>query len=317
MKTTRKLKIGFIANAIEQMDLDSESLSFDSTWQLMEFGKKKHKIKYILDTSIQSESGKVTGLTYEITSLKAKEKIINEKRENLCDFDILIIRRDPPFNQAYLAMVQILSTIEDKVTIINRPSALAKYNEKINVVLFPEYAPKNLVTCSMSEIKNFTHRQRNGVILKGLDNKGGSNIFMLKPNDANANEIIHQMTHEGTSYVMCQELLEIKKTGDKRITVINGKVMGGFLRHPTKGDFRGNIGKGATAIPAQATAKEEIMAKKIGELLLSQGISIVGIDIIDGKVTEINITSPLVSKKFTPKIETAFYEYIEQLCQRL
>ncbi|MFA7277966.1 MAG: hypothetical protein WC101_03190 [Candidatus Gracilibacteria bacterium] len=316
MKTTQKLKIGFIANAIEHMELNPESPSFDSTWQLIEFGKKKYDVRYILDTSIQSESGKTTGLSYEIAHLKAKEKIINEKREDLSSFDILIIRRDPPFNQAYLAMVQILSTIEDKVTIINRPSALTKYNEKINVILFPEYAPKSLVTCSVSEIKHFIHGQKNGVVLKGLDNKGGSNIFMLKPNDVNTNEIIHQITNEGTSYIMCQELLNIEKTGDKRITIINGKVMGGFLRRPTKGDFRGNIGKGAAVVPAQATAKEEVMAKKIGEFFLNEGISIVGIDVIDGKVTEINITSPLMPKRFIPKIETAFYEYIEQLCQR-
>lgn len=314
MKPTKRLKIGFITSELENLNLRPETASFDSTWQLLEYGKKKHNVRYILDTSIQGENSTITGLCYEVTNLEAKEKLVHEKREDLTSFDALIIRKDPPFDQQYLAIVQLLATIENSVQIVNRPSALATYNEKTNVLLFPQYAPKSLVTCSISEIKTFLKKHTKGIILKGLDNKGGSNIFMIKPKDPNTNEIIYQMTHNGRNFIMCQELLNIHKNGDKRITVVNGKIMGGFLRRPGKDDFRGNINKGATAIPATPTPKEKAMAKAIATFFMKQGVPIIGIDIIDGKCTEVNITSPLLSKKFMPTIENVFYDYIEQLC---
>lgn len=310
------LKIGFITSAIEDIDLDPNSQSFDSTWQLMEFGKKRgHQIRYILDTSVVHKDDKIMGVSREITNLKAKDKTTNAKMEDLSSFDILLIRKDPPFDIGYLTLMQLLAKIPEKTRIVNDPVGLSAFNEKTSVLFFPEFAPKSLVTCSIEEIKSFMAKQKKGVVVKGLDNKGGSNVYMLKPKDPNTNEILHQITKGGTHYIMCQELLDIEKTGDKRITVIHGKVLGGFLRRPIKGDFRGNMGKGAHTIPATANAKEVIMAKEIATFFSRYGISIIGIDVIGGKCTEINITSPVLSKKFMPDIEHEFYIYLESLCQ--
>ena len=315
MKST-SLKIGFITSAIENINLDPDSQSFDSTWQLIEGGKKRgHKIRYILDTSVMHKDGMIMGASYEITSLKAKERLTDKKIEDLSSFDILLVRKDPPFDASYLTLTQLLAKIPEKTKIVNDPVGLAAFNEKTAVLFFPEYAPKSLVTCSISEIKVFMEKQQKGVVVKGLDNKGGSNVYMLKPKDPNTNEILQQITKGGTHYIMCQELLNIEKSGDKRITTINGKPIGGFVRRPAKGDFRGNMGKGAHAIPATANAKEAAMAKEIAQFFSQYGIVIIGIDIIDGKCTEINITSPVLSRKFIPNIDHELYTYLESLCQ--
>lgn len=311
---TKKLKIGLIASKIESLNLDPSTPSFDSTWQLLEYGAKRHSVRYILDSSIRYSHGKIVGDTYAITNLKAKEKLADKKTEELESFDILMIRKDPPFDIQYLMLMQMLIAIEEKTKIINSPKALANYNEKTNAILFPRFAPKSLVTNSIEEIKKFIVENKKGIVIKGLDNKGGSDIFMVKPNDPNTNEIIAQMTRDGTRIIMCQELLNIRKSGDKRVTVINGEIVGGFLRRPGKDDFRGNICKGASATQAQPTEKERAMAKTIAAYFLERGAPIIGIDFIDGKCTEVNITSPLLSNKYMPKIEEIVYRYIESLC---
>ncbi len=320
MKTLKLLKIGFIGNPLDELNLNPDTPSFDSTWQLMEYGEKHAKdglnVRYIPDRSVEYRNGKIWGTSYQITNLKEKIKLIHGKKEELETFDALIIRKDPPFDTTYLVLVQLLMQIQGKTQIINSPKALAQFNEKINILIFPEYAPASLVSRNTIEIKEFIAKQKNGVVVKGLDNKGGSNIFKLTKNDPNINEILTQITKEETVYIMCQEYLNIEKTGDKRITVIDGQVVGGFLRRPGKGDFRGNINKGATAEIAIISGKEKAMAEKIATYFLRHNVGIIGIDVIEGKCTEINITSPLLSKKFMPEVEKIFYDYVRKQCSK-
>lgn len=311
----KKIRIGFITSSLETLNLDEKSQGYDSTVELLRYGQKKYDVKFIDDESVHYIKGQIFGHSYD---LKGKT-ICGEKNENLNTFDILFIRKDPPFDASYLTLMQLLCApglANSGTKIINSPTGLLKYNEKSSVMYFPEFTAKSLITSSEKEILDFFESQKNGIILKGLDNKGGSNIFKLKKGDPNTNEIIRQITKEGSERVMCQEYLSIESTGDKRVTVLDGKLVGGFLRTPKKGDYRGNICKGATAKSAEPNEKEAKMALDIAKEMLKDGIYVIGVDFIGGKCTEINITSPLIPERFMPGIEKEFYSFVEKQCKQ-
>ncbi len=307
----KRIKIGFIMDPPEKLHLED-----DSSFRLINEGlKRKHDVHYIIAKDVFVENGVAQAYSHSPkTDLKAKTlSLHNRKKIDLSSLDVIMIRKDPPFNMDYIYLTYILELVEDKVFCINQPSTIRSVNEKFYAQNFSELTPKTLISKNIDDIKEFLTQNKNGIVLKPLDLKGGSGIFKVVSQDPNKNELIKASTNEGTTYTVAQEYLPgIKKTGDKRITIINGEIVNAILRVPRKDDFKGNISAGATAKKIKITAKEQKICSMLKDFFLDNGLYFVGLDFIDEKITEINVTSPITTFTIYPKNTAIIWDFIEK-----
>ncbi|MSP53465.1 MAG: glutathione synthase [Gammaproteobacteria bacterium] len=212
----------------------------------------------------------------------------------LSDFSVVLQRKDPPFNMEYIHTTYLLELAQQQgANIVNDPSSLRDCNEKMFTLQFPELCPPTLVSSHKTVLKKFWHEHQD-IILKPLDGMGGHGIFRAQPNEANINSIIEVLTQNGTQYIMAQKYIPaIKTEGDKRIFIVNGVAMPYcLLRIPAEDDLRGNMVAGASINVLPLTAHEQTVCAKIGPILKNKGLLFVGLDVIGGFITEINVTSP-------------------------
>lgn len=212
---------------------------------------------------------------------------------SLGDIDVLLMRKDPPFDSEFLYATHILSLAQDEgALVVNNPQALRDFNEKLFTSLFPAHIPNTLVTNNQKLIRDF-HAKHEDIICKPLDGMGGTSIFRVKPDGNNLGVIIETLTELGTRYMMVQEYLPQIKDGDKRILIVDGEVIPYCLaRLPTKGETRGNLAAGGTGRPQPISDTDRALAQAIAPTLKDNNIMFVGLDVIGEKITEINITSP-------------------------
>lgn len=209
-------------------------------------------------------------------------------------FDILLMRKDPPIDMAYLYTTNMLDHVEQKGTlVVNRPQSLRDANEKLFATWFPQCMAPTMVSALESELKTFIQEQGT-VVLKPLDSMGGENIFKSDAKDPNLTVIIELLTGHGQRPIMVQRYIpEITEEGDKRIILINGEpIPYALARIPQTGQFRGNLAAGGTGIGVKLTERDRWICKQIGPVLREKGLYLVGIDIIGDYLTEINVTSP-------------------------
>ena len=217
-----------------------------------------------------------------------------EKKEcSPCDFDAIIMRKDPPFDNEYLYSTYLLEiAAQQGARILNNPVAIRGWNEKLSVTRFPQFAPEFLVTANQTLIREFLHTHAD-IVVKPLDGMGGSSIFRLTLQDPNISVILETITEFGTQTVMAQRYLPAIVQGDKRIIVINGEPLPYALaRVPMAGETRGNLAAGGTGIAQPLTAKDLEIATTVGNILKQEGLFLVGLDVIGEHLTEINVTSP-------------------------
>ncbi len=208
-------------------------------------------------------------------------------------FDIIIMRKDPPFDNEYLYSTYLLEiAAEQGATVINNPSTVRSWNEKLSVAKFPSFAPAFLVTSDNDLIRAFLIEHQD-IVVKPLDGMGGTSIFRLTNTDPNISVILETITKFGQETIMAQQYLPAIKQGDKRILVINGKpIPYSLARIPKAGETRGNLAAGGKGV-AQALTKRDIeIATTVGKMLKAQGLTFVGLDVIGEYLTEINVTSP-------------------------
>lgn len=219
---------------------------------------------------------------------------LGEARQTaLSEFDVILMRKDPPFDSEYLYATQILELAEKEGTlVVNKSQALRDFNEKLFTACFPDLIPKTLVTRDIQRIKEF-HKEHKNIICKPLDGMGGTSIFRVKEDGNNLGVIIETLTNLGTTYAMFQEFLPSIKDGDKRILIIDGEVIPYCLaRLPTKGENRGNLAAGGTGRPQEISVSDRKLAEAIAPTLKENGLIFVGMDVIGDRITEINVTSP-------------------------
>mgnify|MGYP001286513094 FL=1 len=211
----------------------------------------------------------------------------------LADLNIVIMRKDPPFDSEFLYSTYILDLAEKEgVLVANRPQSLRDCNEKVFATHFPELMVPTLVTSRADLLREF-HQEHGDVIFKPLDGMGGSSIFRLKKNDPNLSVVIEILTDFGNRKIMAQRFIPDITDGDKRILMIDGEpVPYGLSRIPMKGETRGNIAAGGRGETRALTENDMRIAKKVGPVLKEKGLYFVGIDVIGEYVTEINVTSP-------------------------
>jgi glutathione synthase len=239
----------------------------------------------------------------------------------LSDLDVILMRKDPPFDTEFVYATYILERAEDEGTlIVNKPQSLRDANEKLYTSWFAEHTPKTLVTRDATRLKAF-YQQEQDVILKPLDGMGGASIFRLKPEDANVSVIIETLTGHGSRYAMAQKFIPEIKDGDKRVLVVNGEPVPYCLaRIPASGETRGNLAAGGRGEARPLTESDWAIARAVGPRLKAKGLIFVGLDIIGDRLTEINVTSPTcireIEAAFPVSITGMLFDQIELLLKQ-
>lgn len=211
----------------------------------------------------------------------------------LREFDIVLMRKDPPFDMEYVYSTYLLELAESRGThVINSARAIRDHNEKLAVAKFPQYTVATLVTRTESQLRDFL-AEHGDIILKPLDGMGGASVFRVHSADHNVGVIIETLTHYGTRTIMAQRYIPEITQGDKRILLIAGEAVPYTLaRIPKPGESRGNLNVGATGIAQPLTRRDREIAEALGPALYDEGLMLVGLDVIGDYLTEINVTSP-------------------------
>ena len=209
------------------------------------------------------------------------------------DFDVVLMRKDPPFDNEFLYSTYLLDLAEQQgARVLNHPASVRDWNEKLAVANFPQFAPEFLVSRDNALIREF-FRAHGDIVVKPLDGMGGSSIFRLTQQDPNVSVILETITDFGKRTIMAQRYLPEITAGDKRIIVIDGEPLPYSLaRIPMAGETRGNLAAGGTGVAQPLTARDLEIATTVGKVLKKKGLFLVGIDVIGNHLTEINVTSP-------------------------
>lgn len=241
-------------------------------------------------------------------------KLKRSFRLRLAESVAVFLRKDPPFDLAYLHHLYLLSCLRGRVYLQNDPVGVMALSEKVFPLWFEKWIPKTCITRSFQEAESFAQKHKQGVVIKPLNSSGGRGVFQLRGKDSNFQVAFESLSKEGKEYVICQEFLPQVKTGDKRVLLLGGKILGYFIRVPRKGSHRANLHSGGQLKKCKLSAQEMEIAKKVGFSLLQWGIDFAGIDLIGGKLTEINVTSPMGLREInvTQKIrsEKIFMDFV-------
>lgn len=219
--------------------------------------------------------------------------LAEEEEVPLSDFDAILMRKDPPFDNEYIYATYILEMAErEGVLVVNKPQSLRDCNEKMFATQFPQCCPPHIVTARADILRAF-HQQHDDVIFKPLDGMGGSQIFRLKPDDPNVSVIIETLTNFGTTSIMAQRYIPEITQGDKRILIVDGEPMPYALaRIPLAGETRGNLAAGGTGVAVALTEQDRWICEQVIPSLKEKELLFVGLDVIGDYLTEINVTSP-------------------------
>ena len=223
----------------------------------------------------------------KVSSLQVKDNpdkwfdLSDVKDIALADLDVLLMRKDPPFNMDYIYATYLIEAAEqDGALVVNKPRSLRDCNEKLFALQFPECIPPTTVTSSASQLKTFIAEQQD-TILKPLDGMGGESIFRVEQNDPNLNVIIETLTKKGKRLIMAQRFIPEISKGDKRILVIDGEpIPYALARIPMKGETRGNLAVGGRAEGIELSERDRWICKQVGPRLREMGLLFVGLDVI-------------------------------------
>ena len=269
----------------------------DSTLaMLLEAQRRGHEIWYMEPSDLTIRGGVALGHMKRLSVRDDNDDwftLAESENRELATLDILLMRKDPPFDMDYVYTTYVLDLAENAgVTVVNRPQALRDANEKCFITQFPQCCVPALITRSSVEIKAFV--QQHGLsVVKPLDGMGGESIFQVQPQDPNLNVILETITSKDRELIMVQRYIPEITQGDKRILVVNGEpVPYALARIPGAGDFRGNLAKGGTGKGVALTERDYWICEQVAPELKRRGIIFAGLDVIGDWLTEINVTSP-------------------------
>lgn len=283
------LNIAFIMDPFHKLDSIDEDTSCALITESLERG---HKVYYLQIKDLELQANKAWGNARKInTRAKHAFAMQNPEMLDLNIFHAIFMRKDPPFNLDYLYATYILEHVTHAL-VINRPQGIRNANEKLYALNFPEFVPRSLVSKNPQALKKFLLQLGGEMVVKPLNNCSGKEILYVRKDDINVNSMLEIATKEGKRFVIGQEFLPQVKAGDKRILLLEGKPLGAMCRVPPANDYRANIHRGATYVQAEITEYERHICQSLSSRLLKDGIYFAGIDLIDGKIIEINVTSP-------------------------
>ncbi|MDC1375895.1 glutathione synthase [bacterium] len=311
---SKKLKIAFLMDPLEKLDLKG-----DTSFALaLEAQRRGHKIYHFTPDELVLRTNKVLAkickleLSYVngINSYEYHEK----KIEVLSNFDIIMMRQDPPFDMSYITATHILEKISKTTLVINNPFEVRNAPEKIFVTNFSHLMPETLVTRDLNVIKSFRDEFKD-IVIKPLYGNGGQGVFHIQPHDENFYSILEMFFKQSNEPLMIQQYLKDVRNGDKRIILLNGEIVGALNRVPQKGESRSNMHVGGRPEKTSITKRDKFICDEISQSLKEKGLYFVGIDIIGDFITEINVTSPTGIReiKFNDNIniEEMFWDFLE------
>jgi glutathione synthase len=288
---TTSLRVAVQMDPIETINIDG-----DSTFALMlEAQARGHKLWHYHVRDLALRGGRVTAWARPITlrreygnhySFGAEEELDLGR-----DADVVLMRQDPPFDMGYITATHILEHIHPKTLVVNDPAQVRNAPEKLFVTHLPDLMPVTMVTADRRRIAAF-RAEHGDIIIKPLFGNGGAGVFHLRPDDPNMNALVELFTERSREPLMIQQYLPAVREGDKRIILVDGVAMGGINRVPAAGEARSNMHVGGRAEPTKLTEREMEICARIGPELKARGLIFVGIDVIGGYLTEINVTSP-------------------------
>ena len=212
---------------------------------------------------------------------------------SLASFDVVFMRKDPPFDMAYFFATHLLGFVDPAVTfVLNSPRGLRDANEKLYALTFPDLIPDSLVTSDLARLRAFLDTLGGEMIVKPLVGAGGAGVLHVHRGDRNLNALLELSTRDGVQLVMAQRYLPAVRQGDKRLVVLDGEPLGAVLRIPREDEHRGNIHVGGRVERAPLDERDREICRRMAARLRADGLWFVGLDVIGGWVTEINVTSP-------------------------
>lgn len=254
------------------------------------------QLSYIAVDGLFVDNGLAKCRQQALTVFRDEKKwfaLADEQEMLLSEFDAILMRKDPPFDNEYIYATYILEMAEKEgVKVVNKPQSLRDCNEKMFATQFPQCCPPHIVTARADILRDF-HKQHGDVIFKPLDGMGGSQIFRLKPDDPNVSVIIETLTAFGTVSIMAQRYIPEIVDGDKRILIVDGEPMPYALaRIPLAGETRGNLAAGGTGVAVPLSDRDRWICEQVIPSLKEKELLFVGLDVIGDYLTEINVTSP-------------------------
>ncbi|MGH8426705.1 MAG: glutathione synthase [Gammaproteobacteria bacterium] len=287
---------------------------------LLEAQRRGYALVYLPPGALTAESGRVaaSGRALEVRDSATRWFELGEKAGvPLGDFDVVLMRKDPPFDQEYIYLTYLLELAErDGALVVNAPQALRDYNEKVSLFRFPQFAPPTLLARELAPVREFRDREGR-IVLKPLDGMGGRGVFVLGPDDPNLAAVFETLGRDGREHIMVQRHLPEIADGDKRVLVVDGRPIPYMLaRIPTERGGRGNLAAGARGEPRPLGAREREIAEAVGPELARAGLLLVGLDIIGESLTEINVTSPTcvreLDRAYKLNIAGDFFDAVER-----
>jgi glutathione synthase len=284
-----------LKTAVQMDPIERINIRGDSTFALLlEAQKRGHPLSYYTPDRLALLDGKVFAAVQplEVRDQAGAHFTLGEaKRVALSDFDVVLLRQDPPFDLNYITSTHLLERVHPKTLVVNDPASVRNAPEKMFVTEFPQLMPPTLVTRDLAEIKAF-RAQHGDIVMKPLYGKGGEAVFRLQKEDLNFGSLYDLFAVTFREQWVVQKFLPEIKKGDKRIILVDGDYAGAVNRVPAPDDLRSNMVRGGAPAATELTPREKEICQTIGPALRERGLIFVGIDVIDGWLTEINVTSP-------------------------
>ncbi len=311
-----KIRLGIVMDPIAAITPKKDS----SLAMLLEAQRRGYELHSMMQKDLKLVAGEAIGHTRLLNVQDDLEHWFDEGDEqeiSLGDLDVILMRKDPPFDMEYIYTTYILERAEIAgALIVNRPQALRDMNEKVYTAWFADCSPRTIITRSMADMKSFVEEHKK-VVVKPLDGMGGRSIFVINHGDNNANVIIETLTDYGTRFATAQVFIPEISAGDKRILLIDGEAIPYSLaRIPPADDNRGNLVVGAIAEGRELSERDRWICDRVGPVLKENGVIFCGIDVIGDYMTEINSTSPTgireLDKIFDLNIAGTLFDAIEK-----
>jgi glutathione synthase len=306
-------------NVAVQMDpIARINIRGDSTFALLlEAQKRGHSISYYTPDKLSLRG---EDLVAPVQSLSVRDQIGDHftlgepQRVNLASLDVVLLRQDPPFDLAYITSTHLLERIHPKTLVVNNPASVRNAPEKLFVMDFAELMPPTLISRDLDEINAFRD-QHGAVVMKPLHGHGGAAVFRVMPQDMNFGSLYDMFSVTFREPWVIQRFLPEVKHGDKRIILVDGEFAGAVNRVPAADDLRSNMVRGGAAEATDLTPREREICARLGPSLRKRGLLFVGIDVIDGHLTEINVTSPTgiraIARLDGPDVAAKIWDVIE------
>ena len=284
-----------LAVAIQMDPIEGIDIDADSTFALaLEAQRRGHGLYHYLPQDLSLRDGRVYARARPFEAVRdpaAPARYGAPETIDLATLDIVLMRQDPPFDMSYITATHLLEHVHPETLVVNDPVQVRNAPEKLFVTHFAELMPATLISCDRDEIWAF-RKEHMDIIIKPLFGNGGIGVFHIAPENENLNALLEMFTGLYREPIIAQAYLPAVRQGDKRIILVDGVAAGAINRIPAPGEARANLHVGAKAVKAELTARDREICEAIGPALSERGFVFVGIDVIGGFMTEINVTSP-------------------------